>query len=132
MTAALRAWAKGLPACEAAVELLIGHALWLHREDFLKVAVELDHGGGSTMAALDWRAAVAALEAGRLPCSGSEGRVLRLAASIAEGVPVDLGDAVTGLDRRNAVLVATAVLHAAGHQGLARPGEPTLMVGEWW
>ena len=37
------------------------------------------------MAVVDWEAAVAALEAGRLPCSGGEGRILRLAASIAGG-----------------------------------------------
>ena len=34
-------------------------------------------------------AAAGALEAGVLPCSGGEGRVLRIAASIAEGVPVE-------------------------------------------
>jgi len=70
------------------------------------------------MAAVDWEAAVAALEAGRLPCSGGEGRMLRLAASIAAGVPVDLGGAVSGLDAANAGLAAGAVLHAAGHRGL--------------
>jgi hypothetical protein len=44
--------------------------------------------------------------------------VLRIAASIAEGVPVDLREAVTGLDASNIVLVAEAVLHAAGHRNL--------------
>ena len=63
-------------------------------------------------------AAASALEAGVLPCSGGEGRVLRIAASIAEGVPVDLREAVTGLDENNAVLAAGAVLHAAGQPGL--------------
>jgi hypothetical protein len=70
--------------------------------------------GGAAMAAVDWEAAVAALDAGRLPCSGGEGRILRLAASIAGGVPVDLGEAVTGLDENNARRAAAAVLHAAG------------------
>jgi hypothetical protein len=42
--------------------------------------------------------------------------VLRVAASIAEGVPVDLGGALAGLDGRNAVLVAGAVLHANGRR----------------
>ncbi len=73
------------------------------------------------MAAVDWEAAVAVLDAGRLPCSGGEGRILRLAASIAVGVPVDLGEAVTGLDENNAVLAAAAVLHAAGHRDLHMP-----------
>ena len=53
-----------------------------------------------------------------LPCSGGEGRVLRIAASIAEGVPVDMREAVTGLDEDNAVLASAAVLRAAGHRGL--------------
>ena len=53
-----------------------------------------------------------------LPCSGGEGRVLRIAASIAEGVPVDLREAATGLDVNNAALAAAAVLHAAGHRDL--------------
>jgi hypothetical protein len=44
--------------------------------------------------------------------------VLRIAASIAEGVPVDMREAVTGLDEGNAVLAAAAVLRAAGHLGL--------------
>ena len=71
---------------------------------------------GAVMAAVDFEAAARALEAGVLPCCGGEGRVLRIAASIAGGVPVDLGEAVTGLDENNAVLAAVAVLHAAGHR----------------
>lgn len=68
------------------------------------------------MAWVDWEAAVVALEAGGLACSSSEAGLLRVAASIAEGVPVDLRDAVGGLDRRNIVLVAMAVTHAGGHR----------------
>jgi len=70
------------------------------------------------MAVVDFGAAAGALAAGVLPCSGGEGRMLRIAASIAEGVPVDLREAVTGLDDNNAVLAAAAVLHAAGHRDL--------------
>ena len=111
-------WAKGLLSTEAAVELLIRHGSWLYREDFLEIAVEFGQGitGGAVMAAVDFEAAARALEAGALPCSGGEGRVLRIAASIAGGVPVDLREAVTGLDEGNAVLAAAAVLHAAGHR----------------
>ena len=111
-------WAKGLFSTEAAVELLIRHGSWLYREDFLEIAVEFGQGitGGAVMAAVDFEAAARALEAGALPCSGGEGRVLRIAASIAGGVPVDLREAVTGLDEGNAVLAAAAVLHAAGHR----------------
>ena len=40
---------------------------------------------------------------------------LRIAASLSElGVPVDLADAVTGLDRHNLALVVAAISHANG------------------
>jgi hypothetical protein len=70
------------------------------------------------MASVGFEEAAHALEEGVLPCSGGEGRVLRIAASIGGGVPVDLREAVTGLDEANAVLAAAAVLHAAGHGDL--------------
>ncbi|HWR46768.1 MAG TPA: hypothetical protein VN327_03965 [Pseudonocardiaceae bacterium] len=115
MAAALRAWAKGLLAYEAAVELLIGHRWWLIRDDFL-VHVEFCRGfRGESMAAIDWRAAWTALEDGHLPCSSGEGQILRVVASIAEGVPIDLRGAVSCLDELNSVLVARAVLAAGGH-----------------
>lgn len=95
----------------------MGHQRWLHRPDFVDFFVETVWGvWGQPMAWVDWGAAVTALETGRLSCSNSEAGVLRVAASIAEGVPVDLGDVVGGLDRRNLVLVATALLHAGGHR----------------
>jgi len=82
--------------------------------------VEFGQGitSGVVMAAVDFEAAARALEAGALACSGGEGRVLRIATSIAVGVPVDLREAVTGLDENNAVLAAAAVLHAAGCRDL--------------
>jgi hypothetical protein len=39
--------------------------------------------------------------------------LLRLAASLAGDIPVRLGDAVTGIDQRNAGLLVTAILHAS-------------------
>jgi hypothetical protein len=69
---------------------------------------------GQVMAALDLEAAASALESGVLPCAAGEGHVLRVAASIAGGVPVDLREAVTALDEANTMLVARAVVHAAG------------------
>ena len=94
--------------------------MWLYRDDFLEVAVVSggESSGGQVMAAVDFEAAASALQAGALPCSGSENRMLRLAASIAAGIPVDLGGAVSGLDAANAGLAAEAVLHAAGHRGV--------------
>jgi len=97
------------------------------------VAVEFGRGfvDGSVMAAVDWEAAVAGLDAGRLPCSSSENQMLRLAASIADGVRLDLGSALSGLDERNATLVAAAVLHAAGHRNLGFPQGTLAFGGEW-
>jgi hypothetical protein len=54
-----------------------------------------------------------------LPCSASEGHILLIAPSVAEGVAVELGDAVTGLDAVDSVLVARSVLAASGHREAA-------------
>jgi hypothetical protein len=117
LPAALRAHARGLFAAEAAADLLAAHRSWLHRGDFTGRFVEVGRShGGTAMAAVDWPAAVAALQAGDLPCSGGEHRILRLAASLAAGIPVDLREALTGLDQTNTELVAAAVRHAAGHR----------------
>ena len=56
---------------------------------------------------------------GKLPSSGGERRVLRLAASIAGGIPVSLYDDLPGLDQRNASLVINAVLHATGQKPIS-------------
>jgi hypothetical protein len=113
-------WAKGLLCLEAAVELLIGNGSRLSREDFAEIAVEfITEAGGMVMAAVDFTAAADALEAGALPCSVGERRVLQIAASLAAGIPVDLREAMTGLDTGNAVLAAVAVLHAAGRRDLS-------------
>jgi hypothetical protein len=99
----------------AAVELLIGHRFWLCREDFVASFVEVDASvGGTAVAFLDWGPAVRALGSGRLACSASQGQVLRVAASLAEGIPVDLREALSGLDERNLSLVVAAVLAAGG------------------
>jgi hypothetical protein len=110
----MRAWAKGLLCLEAAVELLIGHGMWLYRQDFLDMAVEMATEPGCAMAFVDFAAAVDALDAGVLAGSGGEKGMLRIAAGLAGGCPVDLSDALTGLDAANAALVADAVLRAAG------------------
>jgi hypothetical protein len=106
---------------EAAVELLIGHRWWLVRDDFLAYLDFCRGFRGESMAAIDWQAAWAALEDGHLPCSSGERQILRVAASIAEGVPIDLRAAVGCLDAAGSVLVARAVLAAAGHLQAAAP-----------
>jgi hypothetical protein len=115
---ALRAQAKGVYACEAATELLIMHASWLHRGDFLNEFVDTGSGliSRSPMTTINWPEAITALEHGRLPCSGGESRILKIAASLAEGIPVNLQDALTGLDATSIDLVASAVLHAGGQK----------------
>ena len=88
--AALRACAAGLYPAEADVSLVIRHGTFLHRGDFTSRFIQ--HGtsisdGTTEMAAIDWDAASTALDAGDLPCSGGERRILRLAASLAAGIP---------------------------------------------
>ena len=68
------------------------------------------------MAEIDWPASISTLDARDLPCSGGEERMLRLAASLAAGIPVSLRDTLTGIDHRNIELVITAVLHASGQR----------------
>lgn len=113
MNGALRAHAAGSLAAAAAAELLIAGA-WAERDDFAGfVTVTASPGSGLTVAVVDWEAAAAP---GSLCCSGGERRMLQVTASLAAGIPVSLRDAVTGLDGRNARLVAGAVLAASGHR----------------
>ena len=86
---ALTAGAAGIYALEAGTELIIGCGCWLHREDFTSRFITAVDGNdqGTMLASIDWEAAIAALDAGELPCSNGERRVLRLAASIAAGNP---------------------------------------------
>lgn len=92
--------------------------MWLLRADFVGRFIEIEQSfiDGTPMALVDWAKALAALEAGRLPCSSSEGQILRIAASLAEGIPLDMREAVSGLDQTNIVLVVEAILHASGHR----------------
>lgn len=101
---------------EAAAELLIGHRCWLVRDDFVTRFVEVVPGlaGDGMMALVDWEAALTAADAGRLFCSASEEQVLRIAASLAAGAPVDLRSVLTGLDPSNVALVAAALRYAGG------------------
>lgn len=112
----LRAWARGIYPDEAGVELLIGHASFLHRADFTSRFITTPASSdGTPLAVIDWPAVIAALD-GSLPCSGGENRMLRLAASLAAGIPVSLRGALTGIDGRGTQLVVQAVLHASGHR----------------
>jgi ADP-ribose pyrophosphatase YjhB (NUDIX family) len=122
LASALQANAQGVLCVEAATHILINHRSWLHRKDFVDNFIDTittspqPLGGSHDTALVDWTAALAALDAGRLPCSSSEDQLLRIAASLARGIPVDLADTLTGLDHTNTALVAHAIYHAAGHR----------------
>ena len=114
LTTALHACATGLLPLEAGTGLLISNGAFLHRDDFTRRFITYGTSGGTLMAAVDWDAAITALNAGELPCSGGERRVLQLSASLAGGIPVDLRDAVTSLDETNIARLVTAILHGSG------------------
>jgi hypothetical protein len=119
LVAALRACAVGLHPLEAGVGLLIANGTFLRRSDFTSRFILHGTSSGTRTAAVDWQAATTALAAGELPCSAGERRILLLAASLSDGIPVDLRDTITGIDRRNAGLVLKAVAHAAGGRATA-------------
>jgi len=114
LAAGLRAHAEGLYCLQAAAELLISKS-WLHRDDFTSRFVTLHPGTGSgqQVAVIDWPAVITALGSS-LPCSGGEHRMLKITASLADGIPVDLQDTLTGLDDRNVQLLITAIFRASG------------------
>lgn len=103
--AAMRAWAAGDLALEAAVEILIrsldGRLLdgpW----------VRLNSSGG-----IWFDPTVAGREGGYL--SGGERRVLAVASSLASSDhPVDLRDAITGIDPEALNVLLDALAHAGG------------------
>jgi hypothetical protein len=114
LTSALHACAAGLYPLEAGVALLTGNGTFLHRDDFTSRFIQHGTSSGTPMAAIDWDAAITALQAGELPCSGGERRILLLAASLAADTPVGLGDTVTGIDDPNISRLLTAIRRAAG------------------
>lgn len=114
LTAALRNCAAGLLPLEAGTELLIVNATFLRRADFTTRFICHGTSDGTPMAAIDWDAAITALDTGGLPCSGGERRILQLSASLAAGTPVSLRDTVTGLDNDNTTRLLTAIRRAAG------------------
>ena len=114
--AALRAHAAGLHPEEAGTELLIGHGGILPRDDFAGfVHTGTSISDGTTlMAWIDWDAALTALHDGQIPVCSGEQRILQLAASLAEGLPISLRDTIPGLDNQNLKLLITAIRQAAG------------------
>jgi hypothetical protein len=129
LAAALQACASGLYPLEAGVALLASSGAFLHRSDFTTRFIEHGASSGIAMAAINWGAAVTALDGGGLPCSGGERRLLMLSASLADGIPVDLRDAATGLDDRNIQRLLAAIIHASGKRPENGSGSSTRCAG---
>lgn len=118
LTEAARAWARGSYALEAAVELLIRHGVWLTHREFRRYAIDYVTATYTRVpyAVIDWQSAHIALNRGCMPCSGTEAAILRIALSLADGLPVELGPAITGLDTTNLAHVLAAIAHASGNR----------------
>ncbi len=108
--------AAGICADTAAVELIAGHGHFLHQPGFRRlIAAGSSICSGEPVAVIRWRAAIHALDTGRLPCAGSEQTVLRIAASLGDDdIPVRLRAVLGGLDQRNITLVTAAITAANG------------------
>jgi hypothetical protein len=108
--------AAGICADDAAVTLITRHGHFLHQPAFRRIIA-----AGSSIcspepaAVIRWRAAIHALDTGRLCCSRSADAMLRIAASLGDDdIPVCLRQALGGLDRRNIALVTAAITAANG------------------
>jgi hypothetical protein len=118
------------PRKVAAVMLLAQHGRWLDRIDFRAEAVRIWSpqtlvGAAGAAAVIDYSAAAAAIEAGRLPADGAARVVLQVAGLLARG-DIDFAQ----LDVASAGLVLHAVAWASGYDvaGLIAygdvPGDP--------
>jgi hypothetical protein len=112
----LAAGTAGLLAGTAAVTLLAEHGTWLERPSFTSRCIDITDdiprqaGTGGYAAAVRWRAAITGI--GRHGATGTEQAVLRIAASIAAGIPVSLHDCLGSLDTPALAAVLRAIAHA--------------------
>jgi hypothetical protein len=108
--------AAGIPADLAAVELITCHNHFLHLPAFRRVIAAARPVFTSEPAlTIRWRAAIHALDTGRLPCTRSEEAMLRIAASLGDDdIAVHLRQHLGSLDHRNISLVTTAIARANG------------------
>ena len=105
-----------LCADTAAVALIARHGHFLHQPAFRRlIAAGSSISAGEPVAVIRWRAAIHALEHGRLPATGSQQAVLRIAASLGDdAIPVHLRSVLGSLDHRNITLVTAAITAANG------------------
>ena len=108
--------ADGIPADLAAVELITRHDHFLHQPGFRRViAAARAPFTGEPVLAIRWKAAIYALNTGRLPSTRSEETILRIAASLGDDdIPVHLRPSLGSLDHRNIALVTSAITRANG------------------
>ena len=112
---ALRRHAAGYYAGEAGTELLISHGALLDQPGLSRcIHHTASVTDGTPLAQIDWDALQQTWH--QLPLSGSERRILHLAASLCAGTSISLSDTLTSLDDRNLALVTTAIQHAAGRR----------------
>lgn len=107
--------AAGISADDAAVTLIARHDHFLHQPGFRRIITAGSSiCSGQPVAVIRWKAAIHALEAGLLPCTGSEQAILRIAASLGDDtIGVHLRHVLGGLDRRNIALVTAAITTAS-------------------
>ena len=98
----------------AAVELLIAHGSWLGRPDFVDrfTYTGVDFDTEVTSTGIEWTMAIKALDHG-FACSAANESLLRIAASMAYGIPIDLRREAARLDHASATLVVEAFTHTA-------------------
>ncbi|HEY3408447.1 MAG TPA: hypothetical protein VGK53_09780 [Propionicimonas sp.] len=113
---ALRRWAKGLNRLEASAELLIRACDGRFASPGQPWVQQGDDPGWW------WIDVEQMTEDNYAALSGGETRLLRVAASLLGGPPLDLGRNLAGLDREHAHLVLAAIAHASGsHEHTGRP-----------
>jgi hypothetical protein len=115
-SALLRA-AVGDYAAEAAVLLLVNSGHWLPQlqaAGLIAIALDGDAADGGPWAVVLWADLDGALRTGLIGGTGGQLRLLRAAASLAEGQPVDLADLTAGVDRQGLTLLLAGLAHAAG------------------
>src|SRR4051794_19953387 len=118
-TALLRA-AVGDYAAEAAVLLLVESGHWLPELQAAGlIAIALEDADGGPWAAVQWPDLDGALRRGAVTGSGGQLRLLRAAAGLADGQPVDPADLTAGVGRAQLTLLLAPLSHAAG-----RPRHP--------
>jgi hypothetical protein len=108
--------ADGILADTAAVQLIISHENFLHRDAFRRIInAGTSISTGQPLATIGWDAALRALDTGLMPCASSDQAILRIAASLGNpAIPVHLRTVPGNLDTHNITLVADAITAANG------------------